>query len=467
MQSVIKIILFLSVFCAFSCKKEQTPTNDTPIVVTPPVVVTGIKGEFMPLVVIKTSGTIVDEPKIKADMKIYSKDSVIASESIGIEIRGAASQLFYDKKCYGFETWDNTGVAVAKSILGLPEEKDWIFYGPYNDKSLIRNVVAFQLSNSIGRYAARTIFVELEVTGKFEGLYVLMEKLKRDKNRIDLKKLDITDTDSSKISGGYILKIDKTAGNSSATWVNYTDKNSFNSLYDVNGILTQNVKTHFLYDYPSEVNINAEQKKYIVNYVQNFEKALASPDFKSDVVGYKNYIDVPSFIDYFLLTELVQNHDGYRLSTYLQKERGEKLKMGPIWDNDLTFGSNSFCQNINALNNYWVFKYNDNCADDTWLVTFWWKKLLEDKTFSDQVKARWKTLRTQQFSDAVIANLIDEQVTYLTKTNAIKRNFTRWDILNIPVIPNTTTGTYDDEIKRVKKWILDRTAWMDTNIKTL
>jgi CotH kinase protein len=465
MQTIVRISLIISVLALFSCKKNID--GGTPIVVVPPTPTVTIKGEFMPLVSIKTTGVIVDEPKVKSEMKIYVKDSVVATENIGIEIRGAISQLLYEKKAYAFETWDATNVAVPKSVLGLPIESDWILYGPYGDKTLIKNVVAYQISNSIGRYAARTAFVEVEINGSYKGLYVLMEKMKRDKNRIDLKKLDITNNDTATISGGYILKIDKTAGNGNTTQVNYTALNSFNSLYDVNGILTQNVKTHFLFDYPSDVKITTQQRKYITDYVQNFEKALASPDFKTDLTGYKKYMDVPSFIDFFLLTELMQNHDGYRLSTYLQKERGEKLKMGPIWDFDLTFGSQSFCGPINALDNYWVYQYTKFCPDDTWLVTFWWKRLLEDKTFSDQVKARWATLRTSQFSDATLTAMIDEKANFLTQSGAAKRNFTKWDILNTPVVPNTSVGTHAQEIQRMKTWITKRTAWIDVNIKSL
>ena len=466
MRLIARIALVFSFFTLFSCKKEKTP--DTPIVVvTPPTPTVGIKGEFMPLFVIKTTGTIVDEPKVKADMKIYVKDSVVATENIGIEIRGAISQLIYEKKSYAFETWDATNTAVPKSVLGLPIESDWVLYGPYGDKTLIKNVVAYQLSNNIGRYAAKTAFVEVEINGEYKGLYVFMEKLKRDKNRIDVKKLTATDNDSATISGGYIVKIDKTAGKGSTTQVNYTAINSFPSLYDVNGVLTSNVKTHFLFDYPSDVTISIPQRKYITDYIQNFEKALASPNFKTDTEGYKTYIDVPSFIDFFLLTELMQNHDGYRLSTYLQKERGGKLKMGPIWDFDLTFGSASFCNSINALDNYWVFQYTKYCPDDTWLVTFWWKRLLEDKSFSDQVKARWAALRTTHFSDATLTSSIDDKANFLTQTNATKRNFTRWNILNTPIVPNTTTGTYDDETKRMKTWITKRTAWIDANIGKL
>ncbi len=459
-----QIGLIIMLFTLFSCKKD-TPIGTT--IVTPPNPTISIKGEFMPLLVIKTTGTIADEPKVKADMKIYVKDSVVAAENIGIEIRGAISQLLYEKKSYGFETWDATNTAIPKSVLGLPAESDWILHGPYGDKTLIKNVLAYQISNNIGRYAAKTAFVEVEINGDYKGLYVLMEKLKRDKNRIDIEKLTAVDNDPTTITGGYILKIDKTAGKGGTSHVNYTANNSFKSLYDVNGILTTNTKTHFLFDYPSDVTISTPQRQYITAYVQDFEKALASPNFKTDTEGYKKYIDVPSFIDFFLLTELMQNHDGYRLSTYLQKERGEKLKMGPIWDLDLGFGSQSFCGGLNGISNYWVYRYNNYCAGDTWLVTFWWKRLLEDKNFSDQVKTRWSVLRTTQFSDATLRAAIDEKANFLVQTNATKRNFARWNILDKLVVPSNFIGTYDEEVKRMKTWLTNRAAWIDIEIGKL
>jgi CotH kinase protein len=208
------IVLVFTLFTLFSCKKDN-PTDTT--IIIPPNPTPGIKGEFMPLLVIKTAGTIVDEPKVKAEMKIYVKDSVTATENIGIEIRGAISQLLYEKKSYAFETWDATNTAVSKSVLGLPAESDWILHGPYGDKTLIKNALAYQFSNSIGRYAAKTAFVEVEINGDYKGLYVFMEKLKRDNNRINVKKLTATDNDPTTITGGYILKIDKTAGKGGTT----------------------------------------------------------------------------------------------------------------------------------------------------------------------------------------------------------------------------------------------------------
>ena len=266
----------------------------------------------IPLIKIKSSKTIEDEPKVNATMQIVSHDSLLFDGNIGIEIRGAVSQMFYRKKSYGFEIRDETGKGLKKSLLGLPENEDWVLHGPYGDKTLLRNVVAYQLSNSIGRYAARTRFVELEINDKYLGYYVLIEKMKRGKERINVHKLEENDNDSAKISGGYILKLDKTVGGGNNGQDDYTAINSFKSEYDVNGKKTDKTITHFLYEDPKPKKITALQSNYIKNYMLNFERALAAPTFKEEAIGYRKYIDVPSFIDYFLLTELMQNHDGYR-----------------------------------------------------------------------------------------------------------------------------------------------------------
>ena len=140
----------------------------------------------LPLFLINTNGTtIVDEPKISADVTVRKDGSVDFSGKIGIEIRGSTSQ-FFPKKSYGFETWDDSDQDVDASILGFPEEEDWILYGPYSDKVLMRNTLIYDLSREMNQYASRTEFVELNLNGAYQGVYVFMEKLKRDKERIDM-----------------------------------------------------------------------------------------------------------------------------------------------------------------------------------------------------------------------------------------------------------------------------------------
>ena len=177
-------------------------------------------------------GEIVDEPKVPAALTVRKGDSIHFSGIIGIEIRGETSQYF-DKKSYGLETWDREYNDIDASIIGFPDEEDWILYGPFSDKSLIRNKLIYDLSNKMGRYASRTEFVELYINYDYKGLYIFMEKLKRDKNRINIQKLDQGDIDENLISGGYIIKIDKSDMDDGS----YTDYNSFQSNFDIDGNL--------------------------------------------------------------------------------------------------------------------------------------------------------------------------------------------------------------------------------------
>jgi hypothetical protein len=248
--------------------------------------------EFPPLpnIQINTySAEIVDEPKIKGYLEIYQGDNKIEEHNIGIEIRGSSSQ-FFDKKSYGFETWDEEGEDLNVSLAGYPEEEDWILYGPYSDKSLIRNVLIYNLSNQIGRYATKTKLYNLSINNEFLGVYVLMEKIKRDKNRVDISKNKPED-----ISGGYIIKIDKPTGDGDS----FNTDIAFMSEYTSGGIKGLNKNPNFLYEYPKNDDISDDQKEYIQNYIQGFENVLASENFLSEEDGYRQFINVESFIDFF------------------------------------------------------------------------------------------------------------------------------------------------------------------------
>ena len=411
----------------------------------------------LPFISINTGGNlIVDDPKVSANLNIKQGDSLIEAHQIGIEIRGSSSQMF-DKKSYGFETWDENDDDLDAPLGGFPEEEDWILYGPYSDKSLIRNVLIYGLSNDIGQYATRTNLYELEINESFLGTYVLMEKIKRDKNRVDVSKNKEED-----VSGGYILKIDKPTGD--GQW--YDDSFSFSSKFTPNGNIGQNKNTFFLYEYPNADDINDDQKNYIQNFIHDFENALASENFSSEQSGYQNYIDLDSFIDFFILNEVSKNPDGFRLSTFMHKDKGEKLKMGPIWDFNLAFGNVNYCNG--ASTEGWTHRFNEVCPNDTWLVPFWWNRFMEDPVFVSTLKERWNNLRTNLFSTSEVLQritLIEEQ---LKSSNAIKNNFSKWSILGEYVWPNDYIGnSYDDEINYLKDWTVKRLEWMDIEINNL
>ncbi len=398
---------------------------------------------------------IINEPKIDAQMTLTEKGTVTYEGRIGIEIRGSTSQMF-PKKSFSLETRDADGNGTDVSLLGFPEEEDWILHGPYSDKSLIRNMLNYDLSRDMGMYASRTQLVELNINEAYSGVYVFMEKLKRDKNRIDINKLKDDENSGEDLTGGYILKIDKGVDN----------QNSFASQYaPLGGSKGQEIR--FIYNYPKLEKITPEQKDYIATYINNFETALASDNFSDSVNGYAAYMDVDSFIDFFILNELSNNVDGYRISTYMHKDKNEKLKMGPIWDFNLAFGNVDFCSGEET--NVWAYKFNERCESyNTLIIPFWWERLLEDPAFVSRLQERWSTLRANTLSDVSILGKIDGYTDLMNKAGAIETNFETWSVLGVYVWPNIFIGdTYDDEMGYIKNWITDRTSWLDDGINGL
>lgn len=414
------------------------------------VVTTGL-----PLVSVSTNGVdIPDEPKILGDFSISSGGETSYAGNLGIELRGSSSLVFFPKKTYGFETRDSDNLDMDVSLLGLPEEEDWILNGPYSDKTLVRNVLIYDLSRDMGRYASRTRFVDLNINGAYQGIYVLMEKLKRDAERINVSKLDDTD-----ITGGYVLKIDRSE---EGNLFNFTDEEAFVSQFG-SELGENSTDKYYLYDYPKPADITQEQKTYISGYVTDFETALASASFTDPVDGYASYIDVDSFVDYMILNEISNNVDAYRLSTFMHKEAGGKLKMGPIWDFNLGFGNAEFC--LGDATDLWGYRFNTYCDDDAIhvQVAFWWVRLVEDPAFVARFQTRWNELRVTVLSEGSIFAKIDSYVD--TLEGSLDKNFQKWDVLGTYIWPNTFVGeTYADEVGFLKSWISDRLVWMDDAI---
>lgn len=422
----------------------------------------------LPIIKIDTEGRgIPDEPKISAAMGIIDNGPENSNHindpfndydgRIGIEIRGSSSQMF-PKKQYAVELWTSNGEDTSASILGLPMEEDWVLYAPYSDKSLIRNVLTYKLGADLGWYAPRTRLCELYLNEQYVGVYVLTEKIKRDKNRVDISKLNPDENTGDDLTGGYIVKLDKYDGATQGLgWDSpYLPPNHGN-----------NQVVHFQYHYPKENEITSEQRNYIENYVTEFESALKSPYFRDRQEGYRNFINVESFIDFAIINEVSRNVDGYRLSAFLHKDKDskdKKLYLGPIWDFNLAFGNADYCEGGSTTG--WAWNFNDICNGDHWLIPFWWKRLLRDPEYVIQFKNRWTELRADLFSDAEIMNYIDSVVTVLDKPQ--QRNFTKWPILSEYIWPNNYVGnTYENEMNYLKNWVSARLSWLDANIAGL
>ena len=403
----------------------------------------------LPIITINTFGVnIPDEPRIDAQMGIINNpdgENTITDSfndydgKITIEKRGNSSQD-QEKPPYRFETVTDDGNNNNVQLLGLPEENDWVLYAPWSDKSLIRNVLIYELSNDMGRYAPRTRFIELYINEAYKGVYVLMEKIKRDKNRVAISALEPGDQSGDAVTGGYILKFD---------WGDTGDNNGgFNSLVD--GML-------YNYHYPKPSVISSAQEAYIQNVINDFETVMNSNAFNSEV-GYPKFLDVDAFIDFIILQEISRNVDAYGLSTFFYKDKtsiNDKLVAGPIWDFNHGFGN---CDYFDAWQTEgWNISYTNEEMDQR---AFWWLKLWSDENFRLKLKNRFNTLRGTILSNNAIYAKIDTYVTNLG--DAVSRNFTKWPILGTYIWPNYEVfSTYDAEVTYLKSWIDKRLNWMD------
>jgi hypothetical protein len=307
----------------------------------------------------------------------------------------------------------------------------------------------------MGWYAPRWEMVEVIINGEYQGVYLLCEKIKRDKHRVDIAKMQPTDIYGDDVTGGYIIKVDKSTGNGGGGWTsNYAP-----------AVSTSGQTIFFQYDYPSDVNIVPQQQTYIQQYVDSFETALAGPNFMDTAIGYAHYIDVNSFIDYFLIDEMAKNVDGYRLSTYLYKNKrskGGKLVIGPTWDYDIAWGNADYCDG--SVSTGWAYQFGNVCGGDSWQIPFWWERLMQDPAFRDKVKCRWSELSQTILSKPFLFNYCDSMATYLNEGQA--RNFTIWPTLGTYVWPNPAPQptTYQGEVNELKTWINVRWNWLDANM---
>ncbi len=420
----------------------------------------------LPIMIIDTEGAedIPDEPKIAAHMKLISKgagqknlvtdDGNIYDGRISIEIRGSSSAQLFPKKGYGFETQLEDGSNNNIELLGMPAENDWVLHGPYSDKSLMRNALAYIFAGEIMDYAPRVRHLEMVINGEYQGIYLLTEKIKRDKNRVDISKLTPEDTSGDQLTGGFIVKVDKFTGNSTG-W-----PSSFP--YSVGS------GSHlYIYHDPKFEELAPVQREYIEDFIFDFESVMDSPDFKDSLSGYSQWIDEDTFIEGYFINEISKNVDAYRLSTYLYKDRDSidsRLKFGPVWDFNLAFGNADYCEGGSFRG--WSHEFNNVCPGDGYKIPFYWEKLLDDERIIKKIQTRWTDLRQNKFSNINLCQKVDSLALLLDESQ--ERNFNKWGTLGEYIWPNGAVQyTYEQEVSYLKNWLINRAQWMDISIDQL
>ena len=416
----------------------------------------------LPLIVIDTWGeTIADNPKITAWLKVIDngpgfmnnqfQDGTDYEGYMGLEIRGQSSQMF-SKQSFSIELRSETGADTSVSLLGMPAEEDWVLYAPYSDKTLLRNSLTYYLGSKMGEWQPRNRFCEVYLNGDYNGIYVLTESIKRDSNRVEISKLKPVEISGDDLTGGYIIKSDKTEDIGTNEYFTVTPSVHYHN--------SDNYK--FTYVYPDFDEIVPEQKSYIKKYLTDAENSLNGDSFSDPAAGFRKYLDVKSFVDFQIIQELTNNVDGYRFSTFFYKDKdskGGKLHAGPIWDFDLCYGNEDFTD-FNLETDIWLYtKYPDQYGGRI----HWWARLMEDLSYRSSFISRWKELREVEFSTDSIMMYLDNTIEFLGE--AVDRNFSRWPILGEYVWPNYFIGeTYEEEVDYMKDWITDRLDWIDANI---
>jgi hypothetical protein len=395
----------------------------------------------LPIVIIETNGraTIPDEPKILGTMKIIQRpdgarnficdvdneDFLNYSGTIGIETRGSSSQTL-DKKPYGIDTLEDDGLDdKGVKLLGMPKEDDWILNSFPFDSSRMRDYISYEMAREMGQYAVNLKYCEVVLNGQYIGLYALSEKIKRDGDRVDIAKLDDDENSFPEVTGGYLMQTDRVSDEDPEAWYN-------------NG-------AGYIHEKPNSDDITLEQSSYIESVFRDLDNTAANSTITN---GYPSVIDVPSFIDYLLMAEISSNADSYALSTYYHKDLGGKLRAGPIWDYNLTYGNDLFQWGFDRSHiDVWQFEYSNTGAG-------FWGALFANPTFKCYLSRRFDevTKTGQPLSYDYVTRLIDDIDVLISE--AVVRDNERWN----------TIDDFSGEAANIKRWLDQRITWMRNNL---
>ncbi|MDB2428947.1 CotH kinase family protein [Akkermansiaceae bacterium] len=360
----------------------------------------------------------------------------------GIHTRGESSQLGgFNKLNFAFETRDSEGSDEDVALFGMPADSDWALHASEIDRTFIRERLPHYLFNEIGHYSARTRPIEVFLNqdggpvseDDYRGVYILVERIRRGNDRVDISKLDEDENAGPDVTGGYIFKKDKSdAGN-----VNISTPNEGN----------------FAITYPIETDVTPAQRTYLQNYLRDFETALEGPNFADPDIGYAAYIDVESWIDFHVIQELTKEVDSYVFSTFYYKDRNEKIKCGPLWDFDRSFGNTSA---------------SDEDVPEGWRGGViggrgpFWERLFEDPNFMQRYVDRWQELMESNLNDTHISPIIAAMSSEVDE--AKDRNFEPqgpWPLADV-TRSHLDFPTYQEHVDYLEDWVSDRLAWVET-----
>lgn len=366
----------------------------------------------------------------------------------GLKVRGSSTNG-QPKAHYSLELW-GAGVDddFDAEVLGMPPESDWVLHAPlYFDRALMRNALIYGLSNDVGRWAPRTRFVEVYVTDRgravtaadYVGVYVVVERIKRNPERVDITRIGPEDVAEPEVSGGYIFKRDRTASGESG----FTAGTAGGAFEFAQSLVWVD---------PGEDEVASAQQDWLTGYLNDFAVALAANNHTHPANGqhYTAWIDQGAWIDHHLLNVLTMNPDALRLSGYLHKDREDKLHAGPIWDFDRTMGCASDDRAYDPT--HWDASWYTR--DTTYMFEHgWYLGLFDDPDFATAYWDRWRELIDAELSLENILAAVDRMAAELGE--AAPRNFATWTDY-----PPRGDGTWQHEVDFLKDWLTRRHAFI-------
>ena len=382
-------------------------------------------GTGLPVIYVDTEGgkpVVSKEDYLDATLSIRGTEQYDGLDASVCQIRGRGNTTWeWPKKPYLVK------LDSKQSLLGMPKHKRWVLLANFMDRTMMRNLVSMKVASMTGlAWTPRCVPVELVLNGKHQGSYLLIEQVRVDKNRVNITEMGPGDNEGDALTGGYLLELDFHYDNK----VQWTDPHGRNNQWG-SGI-------PFAIKSPDEDEVTPQQISYIKKYVYDTAETLYGASFKDPEEGYAKYIDVDSFIDYWIVYEVMGNHElGNPGSVYMHKDRGGKLVAGPCWDFD-----------------WGVLSYNTSKQAKTDLVNgnaIWYARLRQDPDFEAKLKARFQELLPQL---QTIPDYMDECEKLLTAS--AKVNFSMWNPAEDGMINGDEKMTFHDAVARLKSIYQER-----------
>ncbi len=369
----------------------------------------------------------------------HPSDEATLTTTAQIRVRGHSSRLF-EKSPYQLDFVDENGEAAPAAVMGMPAHSEWVLYGPYLDKSLVRNYMWYNIAGEVMEWAPNVRYCELILNGEYRGLYLMVETITDGEDC----RLNLSTTEQNVKTTGYLLRGDRTT---------QEDLGGQRDIYTyLERMLT--LRTDILIKYPGRSSLTQELRQEIELDYAAFEKALYSYDYDTDDYGYWNYIDVDNFVDYFLINEFSLNVDAGRYSTYIYKDLSGKFKLA-VWY------FNNACDN---------FPTDPLTPDQINMVSHtWYFMLCKSEGFVERLLDRYDELRASVLNETYLLNYIDETLAYLGP--AVERNNQRWNDAMTQWEPLTPVErnlhSHEEAVDQLKEWLYERGIWLDENIHTI